>query len=99
MKSTEVSGHAPKVNNCTCSGWVRTPKTTYKPKKAAPEGAKNVLYILVVSQRFTHCPPHPALHQDDMRPELEAFGQDPHTHHAPHISALAKSGMAFTNGK
>jgi hypothetical protein len=49
--------------------------------KKAPSGAKNILYILV----------------DDMRPELEAFGQNPNTHHAPHISALAKSGTVFTN--
>eukprot|EP00927_Polykrikos_kofoidii_P070038 TRINITY_DN6587_c0_g1_i1.p1 TRINITY_DN6587_c0_g1~~TRINITY_DN6587_c0_g1_i1.p1 ORF type:complete len:740 (-),score=57.78 TRINITY_DN6587_c0_g1_i1:99-2318(-) len=81
LKRAEVGGVAPDVNNCTCSGFVRVPKTSFKPARRAPKRAKNVLYILV----------------DDLRPELQAYGQNSWTHHSPHIKALSESGTVFDN--
>lgn len=81
LKTKEVDGKAPAVNNCTCSGYVRIPKSTFRPSKVAPLGARNILYILV----------------DDLRPELEAYGQSAGTHHSPHIKKLAESATVFDN--
>jgi hypothetical protein len=81
LKSVEVAGKSPTVNNCTCTGYTRLPKTTYVPPSKAPKGSKNILYLLV----------------DDMRPELEVYGQDPKFHHSPNIMKLAQSGTVFDN--
>ncbi|CAE8625611.1 unnamed protein product, partial [Polarella glacialis] len=79
LKSREVNGKAPAVNNCTCSGYVRVPKSTFLPDRTAPAGARNLLYILV----------------DDLRPELEAYGQSAKAHHSPHMQELAATGTVF----
>jgi len=69
------------VNNCTCSGYVRVPKSDFRPSRPAAPGARNLLYILV----------------DDLRPELEAYGQARATHHSPHMKRLADTGTVFDN--
>ena len=51
LKSVEVAGAAPQVNNCSCSGYVRLPKTSFVPRGTPAKDAKNVLYILVSRQR------------------------------------------------
>eukprot|EP00927_Polykrikos_kofoidii_P031394 TRINITY_DN26_c0_g2_i2.p1 TRINITY_DN26_c0_g2~~TRINITY_DN26_c0_g2_i2.p1 ORF type:complete len:737 (-),score=84.45 TRINITY_DN26_c0_g2_i2:169-2379(-) len=81
LKSVEVAGHGPHVNNCSCSGYLRLPKTNFAPTRSPPKDAKNMLYILV----------------DDLRPELEAYGQSAMTHHSPYMKALADSGTVFDN--
>jgi len=75
LKHSEISGVAPKINNCTCSGYVRVPQQSVQEKSTSP---RNVLYILV----------------DDLRPELEAYGQ---AHHSPNINKLAQTGTVFDN--
>eukprot|EP00927_Polykrikos_kofoidii_P031392 TRINITY_DN26_c0_g1_i1.p1 TRINITY_DN26_c0_g1~~TRINITY_DN26_c0_g1_i1.p1 ORF type:complete len:753 (-),score=61.33 TRINITY_DN26_c0_g1_i1:198-2408(-) len=81
MKRHEENGYAPTVNMCSCSGYVRLPETHYKPPHQPPPHAKNILYILL----------------DDMRPELESYGQSSQTHHSPHIKSLADRGTVFDN--
>eukprot|EP00931_Biecheleriopsis_adriatica_P004102 TRINITY_DN10581_c0_g1_i2.p1 TRINITY_DN10581_c0_g1~~TRINITY_DN10581_c0_g1_i2.p1 ORF type:complete len:751 (+),score=121.10 TRINITY_DN10581_c0_g1_i2:151-2253(+) len=81
LKMEVVASMAPAVNNCTCSGYTRVPKSTFEPTSPAPPGAKNLLYILV----------------DDLRPELEAYGQSSATHHSPHMKRLADTGTVFDN--
>lgn len=81
LKHTEVNGVAPTVNNCTCSGYARVPNKTFRPSRPARLGARNVLYVLV----------------DDLRPELEAYGQAGATHHSPHMKRLADTGTVFDN--
>lgn len=81
LKAREVSGKAPTINNCTCSGYIRLPQSSFVPDKPAPAQAKNILYILV----------------DDLRPDLEAYGQSAGTHHSPNIKRLADSGLVFDN--
>ncbi len=77
LKREEVSGAAPAVDACACSGYVRAPATNFTPASAAPAGARNVLYLLV----------------DDLRPELEPYGQD--TARTPNIARLAATGVVF----
>ena len=66
LKHTEVPGIAPRINNCTCSGYSRVPGSMRFKDERAPTPAgqatvskRNVLYILV----------------DDLRPDLETYGQ------------------------
>ena len=59
LKGVEVSGAAPVLQPCHCSGYVRPPASSYKPVHPAPRNGRNVLYILV----------------DDLRPEIEPYGQ------------------------
>ena len=80
LKSEEVSGVAPKINSCACTGYVRAPPNGgFKPKRQPPAGAKNVLYVLV----------------DDLRPELQPFGQS--YAHTPNMQKLADGGTVFQN--
>ena len=58
LKSEEVSGAAPAVDDCACSGYVRAPASNFTPARAPPAGARNALYFLI----------------DDLRPELEPYG-------------------------
>eukprot|EP01043_Picozoa_sp_COSAG02_P078093 COSAG02_NODE_17415_length_1005_cov_4.268212_1_plen_159_part_10 len=80
LKSEEVAGVAPKINSCACTGYVRAPpESGFRPTGKPPAGATNVLYVLV----------------DDLRPELEPFGQT--YAHTPNMQKLADSGTVFQN--
>jgi hypothetical protein len=60
LKSEEVAGHAPTIDTCACTGYVRAPPDGgFQPKGKPPAKPTNVMYVLV----------------DDLRPELEPFGQ------------------------
>lgn len=84
LKSAEVNGVAPVVwDKFACSQWLKVPPQSVAPSGApsisAAVGKKNVLYIAV----------------DDLRPELEAYGQN--FTHNPNIKKLADSGLVFDN--
>ena len=98
LKRVEAAGHAPRVDNCSCSGYVRLPPTTFVPSGTPGQDAKNVLYLLV----------------DDLRPELAAYRQNKgHSPHIAalaasgttfdfafcQISVCSPSRMSFLTGR
>ena len=98
LKSVEAEGRSPQVNKCSCSGYVRLPKSNFVPSGSPGPEAKNVLYVLV----------------DDLRPELAAYnqslGHSPHIKSLAstgvtfdraycQISVCSPSRMSFLTGR
>lgn len=81
LKSEEVSGVAPVVNPCACSGYVRVPPDSFVPPAAPPAGkpSRNVLYVLI----------------DDLRPQLEPYRAPLAV--TPAFAALAANATVFDN--
>ena len=83
LKSAEVNGVAPVIwDEFACSQWLKVPPQSFAPSGVPSSSAAtkhNVLYIAV----------------DDLRPELEAYGQN--FTHSPNIKKLADTGLVFDN--
>ena len=92
LKAAEVSGIAPEVwDPHACSAYVRVPNSSTAlerqvlSRRAPPRGGKgapdkpNVLYLVV----------------DDLRPDLQAYGQN--FTHNPNIAKLAARATVFDN--
>ena len=81
LKAREVPGHAPACNNCTCSAWVRTPPSSFRPTHRPPAAPRHILYLLV----------------DDLRPEIEPYLHENDTKvlRSPSMKRLADKGAVF----
>ena len=77
----DTSSKHPNVN-CTVGIFNSKPKPPPKPAKAAPKGAKNVLFIVA----------------DDMRPSMGPYAIEgqPNPFHTPALDKLAATGILFT---